>query len=113
RIRYMEGASALAPELPRMRAQMDAGALWTVYGADSWLVTITAPAPPVPALLIALSPDKAAPPGVTLAARTSAGEPLGESFPALRAQLPASRSSDSDHRSPSIPLFVAGLGLVA
>ena len=61
RIAEMEQAEALAKDFPRVHAQIDAGAtaegsVWVPYGKQPWLVTIASPQPPLPGLVMAVSP---------------------------------------------------------
>jgi signal transduction histidine kinase len=116
RIGQMEEAAALAKDLPRVRAQLESGVssetVWIPYGKEPWLITITPSAPPVPALVLAVSSVKTAPPGVKLGGKGFEGELLGEGFPGVRVQWSANRYSEGRRRGAPFALYVAGLALV-
>jgi hypothetical protein len=96
RIGQMEQAAALAPDFPRVRAQVESGAasspVWVPYGGEPWLVTMTPPAPPLPGLVVAVSSAGVVPPGVKLLSRSAEGDALGEAFPSLQPYGPTTAS---------------------
>ena len=112
----MEQATALAAGFPRVRAQIESapssGPVWIPYGEETWLIAVTPPAPPLPALMMAVSSAKAAPPGAKLGGRRLQGDALGENFPGLRVEWPANRFAAGGGRGSPVALYVAGFGLV-
>jgi signal transduction histidine kinase len=112
RISAMQQAAALSKDVPRIQAQIDAGAAWVPYGEEPWLVTIAAPQPPLPGVVVILSSAKAAPPGVRLRDHGQQGDPLGETFPGLRAEWSSDRFLDVGRQGLPAAVWVAGLALV-
>lgn len=115
RIGQMEKIAAMAKDFPRLRAQIEsdrpAGPVWVAYSDEPWLITVTPPAPPLPAMALVVSSAQAAPPGVTLLGRSAQGDSLGESFPGLRVKWPAGQFFE-DSRPAPIGLYGAGIALV-
>jgi signal transduction histidine kinase len=110
-----EQALAMEKDIPRIRAQVDAGASWVPYGNEPWLVTVTPPQPPLPSLALAISSAKVAPPGIQLRARTAEGESLGEAFPGLRVVWSSRQFIDPPQGLPAaiwIAAFALVLGMV-
>jgi two-component system phosphate regulon sensor histidine kinase PhoR len=99
RIEWAERAEELKRIAPELLARHGTGGgerpVWTVYGDPPWLVTVdTAPGAPEK-LVIAVRADAlpadAGVPGASLSTRETADNlPLGDPFPRLRLQLPAS-----------------------
>jgi hypothetical protein len=60
------------------------------FGSESWLVTMTAPMPPLPGLVVAESSARIVPPGVKLLSRSIEGGALidtpGQTFPGLQVE---------------------------
>jgi tetratricopeptide (TPR) repeat protein len=117
RIVQMEQAAALAKDFPRLRAQIESsaasGPVWIAYGKDEpWLVSMTPPAPPLPGVLVAVSCDKAVPPGVKLRPRVTGGDVLGEGFPGVSVAWSNDRLTETSRQSALLGLYVAGLTLV-
>ena len=118
----IQQASALASDFPRVRAQLESssapGTIWTAYGPEPWLITLTPATEQAPELAIAVSSVKALPPGVRLAGRTphrgapgdSLADNLGDGFPGVRVEWPAKRFSGI--RNSPIGLYLAGAGLI-
>src|SRR5262249_2066751 len=78
----IEQVLELAKELPKLQAGIESvqgtDSAWIAFGAEPWLVTVTPPAPPVPALVFVISSTKVAPPGTRLiAGQTSESAWLG------------------------------------
>jgi signal transduction histidine kinase len=115
RVAEMEQAAALARDFQRVRAQIESspssGTVWIPYGGEPWLVAIIPPAPPLPALLMAVSSVKASPRGVKLGGRGSQGAALGDSFPGLQAQWPTNRFSSAPGSPMALYIGVVGLVL--
>jgi signal transduction histidine kinase len=112
RIAQMEQAVALGKGIPRLRAQMEAGAAWVPYGVEPWLVTITSPQAPLPALIVAVSSTRVAPPGVKLLSRSSMGDALGEGFPGLHVEWSDNRFLETARTGLPVGLWIASLALV-
>jgi signal transduction histidine kinase len=112
RIAQMEQAVALGRVIPRLRAQIEAGAAWVPYGVEPWLVTITSPQAPLPALLVAVSSARVAPPGVKLLSRSSIGDALGEGFPGLHVEWSDNRFVETARTGLPVGLWIASLALV-
>jgi len=112
RIAQMEQAVALGKGIPRLRAQIEAGAAWVPYGVEPWLVTITSPQAPLPALLVAVSSARVAPPGVKLLSRSSMGDALGEGFPGLHVEWSDNRFLETARTGLPVGLWIASLALV-
>jgi signal transduction histidine kinase len=116
RIGQMEQAVALGNNIPRVRAQMEAGAAWVPYGEEPWLVTVTAPQPPSPALVVAVSSAKVAPPGVKLVGRSAAGtasvDAMGEAFPGLHIDWSDDRFRENPRTGLPVGIWIASLALV-
>jgi len=110
RIREMEQAAALAKDFAHVRARIDSaagsGSAWVPYGPEPWLVTAT------PALLVAVSSIKVAPPGVRLGPRSDGAEALGESFPGLYVQWIDKRMLEPASSRLPVAILLAGLALV-
>jgi signal transduction histidine kinase len=83
---------------------------WVPYGNEPWLVAMTSPQPPLPALLLAVSSTKVAPLGVKL--RTHAGDALGDEFPGLHVEWSDNRFQESLHSGLPVGIWIAGLALV-
>jgi Histidine kinase-, DNA gyrase B-, and HSP90-like ATPase/His Kinase A (phospho-acceptor) domain/Tetratricopeptide repeat len=115
RVADVEQASALAKDFQLVRAQIESspssGTVWIPYGGEPWLVAIVPAAPPLPALLMAVSSAKAAPRGVKLGGRGFQGSTLGDSFPGLQAQWPANRFSPATGGPMALYIGVVGLVL--
>jgi len=121
RIAEMEQATALVGDFPRLRARVESGnapggSVWVPFGATPWLVTMTAPAPPLPALVMAVSSAKVVPPGVKLLSRPTDGgaliDALGESFPGLQVEWTDGRFRDAVRPGLPVGILMAGLALV-
>ena len=112
RIAQMEQAVALGRVIPRLRAQIEAGAAWVPYGVEPWLVTITSPQAPLPALIVAVSSARVAPPGVKLLSRSSMGGALGEGFPGLHVEWSDNRFLETARTGLPVGLWIASLALV-
>jgi signal transduction histidine kinase len=117
RIAEMEQADALVKDFPRVRAQMDSGttpdgSVWVPYGKEPWLVTMTSPQPPLPALVMVVSSNKVVPPGVRLLTRSAQGDYLGEAFPGLHAEWPDGRFQAATRQGLPVGLWIAALTLV-
>jgi signal transduction histidine kinase len=112
RIAQMEQAVALGKGIPRLRAQIEAGAAWVPYGVEPWLVTITSPQAPLPALLVAVSSTRVAPPGVKLLSRSSMGDALGEGFPGMHVEWSDNRFLETARTGLPVGLWIASLALV-
>jgi signal transduction histidine kinase len=112
RIAQMEQAVALGRVIPRLRAQIEAGAAWVPYGVEPWLVTITSPQAPLPALIVAVSSARVAPPGVKLLSRSSMGGALGEGFPGLHVEWSDNRFVETARTGLPVGLWIASLALV-
>ena len=112
RIAQMERAVALGKDIPRLRAQIEAGAAWVPYGVEPWLVTITSPQAPLPALIVAVSSARVAPPGVKLLSRSSMGDALGEGFPGLHVEWSDNRFLETARTGLPVGLWIASLALV-
>jgi signal transduction histidine kinase len=112
RITEMEQAVALAKDFARVRARIESGggSAWVPYGNEPWLVAMTSPQPPLPALLLAVSSTKIAPPGVKL--RTHAGDALGDEFPGLHVEWSDNRFQENLHSGLPVGIWMAGLALV-
>ena len=116
---------ALARDLPAIRSQLGADTFlaprsstaprslaWLAWGAEPWLVTITAEAPPVPRLVVIVSSRAVAPPGlIPVAAATPTSVPAGPPFMNLGFELSAGSNAGSSWIE-SAPFLVAGLVLV-
>src|SRR5262249_5400299 len=75
-IRNMEQIAALAQDFhaPLFRMEFPFGArpgasAWLAYGDEPWLITVLTPAPLTSPIVLAVSSQKVAPPGVTLIGR--------------------------------------------
>ena len=112
RISQMEQAVSLGKYIPRIRAQIDGGAAWIPFGGEPWLVTITSPQAPSPALVVAVSSAKVAPPGVKLLSRSAAGDALGEAFPGLHVEWTDSRFLEPARTGLPVAIWIASLALV-
>ncbi len=112
RIAEMEQVVALAKDFARVRARIESGggSAWVPYGNEPWLVAMTSPQPPLPALLLAVSSTKVAPPGAKLGTR--AGDALGDEFPGLHVEWPDHRFQESFHSGLPTGIWIAGLALV-
>ena len=122
RIAEMEQAAALAKDFPRVRAQIESGAApgqsaWVPYGqgGNLWLVTLTPPQAPLPALVLAVSSNEVAPPGVNLRTHVAGGaalaDALGEGFPGLHVEW-ANRFAETVRPGLPLGLWLAALTLV-
>lgn len=89
RISEMMQAGALAKDYRRVRAEIESGAAsdgsaWVSHGKEPWLITMTSPQLPLPALVIAVSSTVVVPPGVKLLSRPATGlalvDALGDGF---------------------------------
>jgi signal transduction histidine kinase len=112
RIAQMEQAVALGKDIPRLRAQIEGGAAWVPYGVEPWLVTITSPQAPLPAVIVAVSSARVAPPGVKLLSRSSMGDALGEGFPGLHVEWSDNRFVETARTGLPVGLWIASLVLV-
>lgn len=116
RIAQTEQAVSLGKDIPRVRAQMEAGAAWVPWGEEPWLVTITSPQPPLPGLAVAVSSARVAPPGVKLLGRSAAGaasvDALGEAFPGLQVEWTDTRFREASRQGLPVGILLAGLALV-
>ena len=120
RIVQVERIEALARDFPRVRAQLESGAapgtVWVPYSSPAngapWLVTMIAPSPPLPALVMAVSSSSVVPPGVTLWNRSAKGDALGEAFPGLRAERSDNRLVEIAGRGLPAGIWIAALALV-
>jgi signal transduction histidine kinase len=112
RIAQMEQAVALGKVIPHLRAQIEGGAAWVPYGVEPWLVTITSAQAPLPALIVAVSSTRVAPPGVKLLSRSSMGDALGEGFPGLHVEWPDNRFVETARTGLPVGLWIASLVLV-
>jgi signal transduction histidine kinase len=113
----MEQASALAKDFERVRGRVEAvgassGSAWVPYGDDPWLVTITAPHPPLSGLVLAVSAAKVAPPGVRLGTRMAGADALGDPFPGLFVEWSDRRILETPGDGSPIGILVAGLALL-
>jgi len=114
-----EALIALSRELPAIRSQLDAatvlapgGLAWLAWGAEPWLVTVTARASPVPPLLVVVSSRAVAPPGlVPVAGATPSSVPAEPPFMNLGFDLSAGPYAGSSWLE-SAPPLIAGLVLV-
>ncbi|HEY7390886.1 MAG TPA: ATP-binding protein [Bryobacteraceae bacterium] len=111
RIAEMEQSVALAKDIGRIRAQIEAGAEWVPYGQETWLVTITSRQPGVPRLVVAVSSNIVAPPGVKLRAHVAEGDSLGDAFPGLHVEWSGNQFLETSHGLP-VGIWIAGLALV-
>ena len=121
RIVEMEQAEALAKDLPRVRAQIESGtpsdgSAWVPYGNPLWLVAITSQQPPLPGLVMAVSPAMVVPPGVRLLGRAAQGasmvDDLGDAFPGLRVEWTDSRFLAATRQGLPAGIWIAALALV-
>jgi signal transduction histidine kinase len=121
RIAEMERANALIGDFPRLRARIESGnapggSVWVPFGAEPWLVTMTAPIPPLPGLVIAVSPAMVVPPGVKLLSHPVEGaaltDALGESFPGLQVEWTDTRFREAGRQGLPVGILLAGLALV-
>jgi signal transduction histidine kinase len=112
RIAQLEQAVTLGKDIPRLRAQIEAGAAWVPYGVEPWLVTITSPQAQLPALIVAVSSTRVAPPGVKLLSRSSIGDALGEGFPGLHVEWSDNRFLETARTGLPVGLWIASLALV-
>jgi signal transduction histidine kinase len=112
RISQMEQSVSLGKYIPRIRAQIDGGAAWIPFGGEPWLVTITSPQAQLPALVVAVSSTKVAPPGVKLLSRSAAGDALGEAFPGLHVEWTDSRFLEPTRTGLPVAIWIALLALV-
>jgi signal transduction histidine kinase len=116
RIAQMEQAVSLGMDIPRVRAQMEAGAAWVPFGHEPWLVSVTAPQPPLPGLVVAVSSAKVAPPGVKLIGRLAASaasvDALGEGFPGLHVEWSDNRFLETARTGLPVGIWIAALALV-
>jgi signal transduction histidine kinase len=117
RIAEIQQAEALAKDLPRVRAQMEAGtapdgSVWVPYGQEPWLVTMASAQPPLPGLVIAVASARVAPPGIRLLGRSATeGDTLGEAFPGLRVEFTDTRFREARGGLP-VGLWIAAVALV-
>ncbi len=113
-IRRSEQIQAAARSLARVRTRVESGeSQWIADGKEPWLLTVTAPAPPVPGLLFAVSTAKLASQGVKLvSARTPSSEPLGPALAGLNVQWEPGRFTAGQGSGMTAALFTAGLALV-
>jgi signal transduction histidine kinase len=115
RIEEMEQSVALARDIGRIRARIEAGADWVPYGQEPWLVTITARQPGLPQLVLAVSSSKVTPPGLKLRAHVANGEgqddSLGDAFPGLHVEWPGNQFQETSRGLPA-GIWIAGLVLV-
>ena len=118
----MVQAGALAKDYRRVRAEIESGAAsdgsaWVSYGKEPWLVTMTSPQLPLPALVIAVSSTMVVPPGVKLLSRPAVGvafvDALGDGFPGLHVEWMDSRFP-ATVRQQGFPvgIWIAALALV-
>lgn len=116
RVGEIEQIEAFSKDFPRVKAQVEAGSasssVWVPYGRELWLVTVTRPQPPLPALAISVSAAKVVPPGVKLLSRSANGDALGEAFPGLRVEWSDNRFAKNGSGSLPIALWMAALTLV-
>jgi signal transduction histidine kinase len=117
RIAEMEQAAALVTSFPRVRAQIESGAVrgrstWVPYGEALWLVTITSPQPPLPGLVMAVSSAMVAPPGVRLLSRSAEGDALGEAFPGVHVEWTDNRFPGTALQGLPAGIWIAALALV-
>jgi signal transduction histidine kinase len=117
RIAEMEQAVALVTSFPRVRAQIESGAVrgrstWVPYGEALWLVTITSPQPPLPGLVMAVSSAMVAPPGVRLLSRSAEGDALGEAFPGVHVEWTDNRFPGTALQGLPAGIWIAALALV-
>jgi len=112
RIWEMEQVVALVKDFARVRARIESGggSAWVSYGNEPWLVAMASPQPPLPALLLAVSSTKVAPPGAKLGTR--AGDALGDQFPGLRVEWSDHRFQESFRSGLPTGILIAGLALV-
>jgi signal transduction histidine kinase len=121
RIAEMEQATALIGDFPRLRARIESGnapggSVWVPFGAEPWLVTMTAPTPPLPGLVMAVSSARVVPPGVKLLSRPVEGgaliDALGETFPGLQVEWTDDRFREAGRHGLPAGILIAGLALV-
>jgi signal transduction histidine kinase len=121
RIAEMEQATALIGDFPRLRARIESGnapggSVWVPFGATPWLVTMTPPMPPLPGLVVAVSPAMVVPPGVKLLSHPVEGaaltDALGETFPGLQVEWTDNRFKEAGRQGLPVGILLAGLALV-
>jgi signal transduction histidine kinase len=121
RIAEMDQATALIGDFPRLRARIESGnapggSVWVPFGATPWLVTMTAPMPPLPGLVVAVSPAMVVPPGVKLLSHPIEGaaliDALGEAFPGLQVEWTDTRFREAGRQGLPVGILIAGLALV-
>lgn len=111
RIEEMEQSVALAKDIGRLRAQIEAGADWVSFGQEPWLVTLTSRTPGVPQLVVAVSSNKVTPPGLALHSHAADGDSLGDAFPGLHVEWPGNQFLETSHGLP-VGIWIAGLVLL-
>jgi len=113
RIEEQEQWLALSKDIVRIRTYIEAGAGWIPYGPEPWLVTVTPAQAASPRLVLAVSSNKIAPPGVTLHGPrhdSAEGEAVGDEIPGLR--LAWSGNQLQERSGLPTGIWIAGLVLV-
>jgi signal transduction histidine kinase len=110
-----EQLEALANDFTTVRSRIESVvglepnvSAWLAYGTDPWLVTVTAPAAPLPSLVFVISSHQVAPRGTILVAgHTPTSFGLGGNFLDVSVEWPRGRFAPESRVPQS--LFIAGL----
>jgi two-component system phosphate regulon sensor histidine kinase PhoR len=84
---------------------------WLAYGTEPWLITITPPAPPRPALVFVVSSHQVAPDTIFVKDDVPPGTALGGGFLNLGVLWPPGRFTHAETSIP-VPVFITGLALI-
>jgi two-component system phosphate regulon sensor histidine kinase PhoR len=113
-----EELSKLAADFNAVRTRIESAeglgpneSAWLAYGNEPWLITITPPAPPLPALVFVVSSHQVAPDTVFVRENGPGGMTLGGNFPDLGVLWPPNRFTHAESSVPT-PVFITGLALV-